>query len=159
MKISIIGIGQPLRGDDGIGPEAVRRWLKDFPAPTSDPFIETVFLETPGLGLLEYLEGADAAILVDAVSSGQPAGTVHTPSTLTESPWSSGEKSAHGFGVAESIALARKTGSRLPDRLLLIGIEGTDFTMGSGLSEPVRAALPKAAEEIQKAVEAWTSGA
>jgi hydrogenase maturation protease len=153
MKISILGIGQPLRGDDGAGPETVRRWRRDFPS--SDPSIETVFLETPGLGLLEYLEAADAAILVDAVSSGAPAGTLHAVSLPAAPDPTPGEKTAHGFGVAESIALARNIGTRLPEHLLLIGIEAEGFAPGSGLSDAVRTAIPEAAGKIQETVERW----
>ncbi len=159
MKISVIGIGQSLRGDDGIGPEAVHRWSQDRPPISPDPRVETVFLETPGLDLLEYLEDTDAAVLVDAVSSGNIPGTVQVVTSFPETGISSGEKTAHGFGVAETIALARKSGSRMPGRLTLIGIEASEFTMGRGLSEPVRLAIPEVVREIQRIIDEWKTAA
>ncbi len=152
MNIAVIGIGQSLRGDDGIGPEAVRRWSAGFPRTAEDPRIHILLLETPGLGLLDDLEPADAAILVDAVCTGVPAGTVRVFDPIPDTRLSAAEKTAHGFGVAESISLARKTGAPLPQRLILIGIEGGQYELGRGLSDPVGAALPVAAEKIQETV-------
>jgi hydrogenase maturation protease len=152
MNTVLIGIGQPLRGDDGAGPLAVERWSKEFSATASDPKLQLFLLETPGLGLLDYLEDADSAILVDAVSTGRPIGTVQVFDPVPDSSLSAAEKTAHGFGVAESISVARTAGARLPRRLILIGIEGQHYALGGGLSDPVRAALPVAAEKIQKTV-------
>jgi hydrogenase maturation protease len=150
MNIAVIGIGQSLRGDDGIGPEAVRRWSVHCAPTAKDPQIHILFLETPGLGLLDDLEAADAAILVDAVSTKHPPGSVRIFDPIPNTSLSAAEKTAHGFGVAESISVARKTGARLPQRLILIGIEGNRYGLGEGLSDPVRAALPLAVEKIQE---------
>jgi hydrogenase maturation protease len=152
MSIAVIGIGQSLRGDDGIGPEAVRQWTNDFPQTATDPRIQILLLETPGLGLLDDLAEADAVILVDAVSTGKPAGTVCVFDPIPDTSLSAAEKTAHGFGVAESISLARKTGERLPEHLILIGVEGGQYELGRSLSDPVRAALPVAVEKIQETV-------
>jgi hydrogenase maturation protease len=110
-------------------------------------------LETPGLGLLDYFADADAAVLVDAVSSGKPPGTVQVFDPFPESLPRAGEKTAHGFGAAEAVALARTSGKRLPQRLILIGIEASGFALGNGLSGPVRDAMPRAVKAIQQAVE------
>ena len=152
MNNAVIGIGQSLRGDDGVGPEAVRRWSADHAPTAEDPQIHILLLETPGLGLLDDLEPADSAILVDAVSTGRPAGTVRVFDPIPDTGLSAAEKTAHGFGVAETISVARKTGSRLPKRLILIGIEGGQYALGAGLSDPVHAAIPFAAEKIQEVV-------
>ncbi|MGB7537085.1 MAG: hydrogenase maturation protease [Anaerolineales bacterium] len=157
MNIAVIGIGQSLRGDDGIGPEAVRRWTADFPATANDPHIHILLLESPGLGLLDDLEAAEAAILVDAVSTGHPAGTVRVFDPIPNTRLSAAEKTSHGFGVAESISVARKTGARLPQRLILIGVEGGQYELGRSLSDPVRAAIPAAVEKIQEMVSSLIS--
>ncbi len=152
MNIAVIGIGQSLRGDDGIGPEAVRCWSAGYPSTAQDPQIHILLLETPGLGLLTDLEPADAALLVDAVATGRPAGTVCVFDPIPDTGLSAAEKTAHGFGVAETISVARKTGAKLPTRLILIGIEGSRYDLGEGLSNPVRAAIPLAVETIQRIV-------
>jgi hydrogenase maturation protease len=152
MNIAVIGIGQSLRGDDGIGPEAVRRWITEFPADTQDPRIQTRLLETPGLGLIDYLQECDAAILVDAVSTGGSEGAVRIFESTPETMLTPAEKTAHGFGVVETLSLARKSGIQLPSRLILIGIEGHHYELGRSLSGPVREAIPKAVEAIQEKV-------
>jgi hydrogenase maturation protease len=158
MKLLVLGIGQPFRGDDGAGPEAVRLWQRTFRTVSPEHTVETLLLETPGLGLLDHLERADAAILVDAVSSDRPPGTVRVFPSFPETRPAAGEKTAHGFGAAETLALARKAGKRLPDPLILIGIEAQGFALGNGLSEPVQRAMPQAAAAIQQAVEEWIAG-
>jgi hydrogenase maturation protease len=158
MNIAVIGIGQPLRGDDGIGPAAVRRWSDDpRPAPGRSNSIRVEFFETPGLELIDHLQNCDAAILVDAVSTGRPAGTVSVFPAMPETGITSAEKSAHGFGVAETLALARRSGAHLPESLILIGVEGKQFRLGEGLSEPVRSALPHASAAITREVTAILS--
>jgi hydrogenase maturation protease len=158
MNITLIGIGQPLRGDDGVGPEAVRRWSQDFPQTSSDPNIRTVIADTPGLNLLDYFQDADLVILVDAENSGNPAGSVHVHISLPEAGATPAEKTTHGIGVAGTIAIARNIGVRLPAHIIFIGIEGSRWEMGKDFSEPVRRAVPVAAREIQNQILSWVSG-
>ncbi|HEX7541063.1 MAG TPA: hydrogenase maturation protease, partial [Anaerolineales bacterium] len=74
MNILILGIGQSLRGDDAAGLEAVRLWQAQHPDSAAQVQVE--LYELPGLAMLDLLEGMDAAILVDAVQTSAPAGTV-----------------------------------------------------------------------------------
>jgi hydrogenase maturation protease len=143
MNVTVFGVGQSLRGDDGIGPEAVCRWSLMYPSTAADPRVQILLLETPGLNLLDFLEKAD---------SGQPAGRVQVITQIPDSGLSAAEKTAHGFGIAETLSVARKTRTRLPEHLILIGIEGKNYELGSGLSDPVRAALTAAVEKIQEIV-------
>jgi hydrogenase maturation protease len=159
MKIAVIGIGQSLRGDDGAGPEAVRRWSTDFPPSALNGLsVRIEVLDTPGLELIDHLQGCDAALLVDAVSTGKPPGTVSVFSAVPDTSLTAAEKTAHGFGVAETLALARRAGERLPGRILLIGIEGEQYELGKGLSASVERAIANAAGAIQGAISEWSSG-
>jgi hydrogenase maturation protease len=152
MNLVVVALGQPLRGDDGAGAEALRFWMKGHPAEARKLEGRLLFLETPGLGLLDDLSGAGAALLIDSISSGAPAGSVRVWEELPKERVSSAEKTAHGFGFLETITLARKSGMPLPERICLIGIEAGSFALGAGLSAKVRAALPRAAEEIDRMV-------
>jgi hydrogenase maturation protease len=85
---------------------------------------------------------ADAAVVVDATSSGAKPGTIIRLDVAATAVRSSLFRySSHAFGLAEAIELARALG-QLPRRLLVFGIEGADFTMGEGLSPEVNAAVP-----------------
>ncbi|MBN1440577.1 MAG: hydrogenase maturation protease [Anaerolineales bacterium] len=152
MNVVLIGIGQYLRGDDGAGPEAVRRWSAEFPAAAQDPRLQILLLETPGLGLLPDLESADAAVLVDAVAAGLPPGSVRVFDPIPEAGLTPAEKTAHGFGVAEAVSVARRTGLQLPPRLVLIGIEGEKYELGTGLSHSVSTSLSWAVRTIQSTI-------
>jgi hydrogenase maturation protease len=112
----------------------------------------TVVLEvgTPGLNLLNYWAPEDRVILVDAIRSGRPPGTIQRL-TLTEllSIERSNNLTAHGLGIIEALELARLTGN-LPAELVLIGIEiANEEPFQIGLSPAVERAIVPAAEMVQ----------
>jgi len=148
--VVLCGLGQTLRGDDAAGLEAVRRWRAAHPRWARQPWLRVRLLEVPELGLLEALEGAAAALLVDAVHSGAPPGAMHRLSAADVAAFGSGAGSAHGWGVAETLALARTLGVPLPPRLALLGVEAGALRWGVGLSPAVAAAMPQAVAAIQQ---------
>jgi hydrogenase maturation protease len=94
-----------------------------------------------GTALMEAWEGAEAVILIDAVCSGAPAGTIHRLDAHAETvPPALFRYSTHAFSVAEAIALAR-TLNRLPPRLIVFAVEGKHFDAGVGLSAEVERAV------------------
>jgi len=100
------------------------------------------------IDLLDRWEGAGEVIVVDAVSSGAPPGTIHRLDPLAEPIQTAlSQGSTHALGLAEAIELARALG-RLPHRLTVYGIEGERFTAGDELSAPVRAAVAELAGEL-----------
>lgn len=140
-QITIIGIGQSFRGDDAVGLEAIRRWREEFNETASRPEVQVEVCELPGLGLLDLFEGADSVLLVDAVQSGARVGTVHQISPEELLAFSADSNSAHGWGVAETLGLARQLGLTLPP-IHLIGIEAGQMKLGAGFSPEVEAVLP-----------------
>jgi hydrogenase maturation protease len=154
MNILVLGIGQSLRGDDAAGLETVRLWQQRYPQSTSRVRLETN--ELPGLELLDLLVGMDAAVIVDAVQSKDPAGTVMRfgPEELASFKPEAGF--AHGWGAAETLQLGVSLYPGLANcRLTLIGIVGSQFDMGAGLSLEVRKVLLQAAELIEYEVVGW----
>ncbi len=150
QPILIIGIGNEYRSDDAVGLLVARmRQLLSLE--------HASILEATGEGtaLLEAWKGADHVILVDAVSSESPAGTIHQLDALAD-PILPGlfALSTHAFGVAEAIELARVLGS-LPAHLVVIGIEGKHFVAGTSLSPEVERAAREAVESIIRLVERW----
>ena len=149
-SIIIIGIGQSLRGDDAAGPQAVCQWQESFPETASRPEVRVETLELPGLDLLSYLDGMDAAVLVDAVQSLALPGTLHRLALEDALSFTPDAQSAHGWGVAETLQLGRVLYPSLAKcRLILIGLAGKDFEMGAKPSPEVKAALPETVEMIQ----------
>jgi hydrogenase maturation protease len=152
-RIVVIGIGQSLRGDDAAGPQAVRQWQVSFPETANRPEVRVETLELPGLDLLDYLDGMDAAVLVDAVQSPALSGTLHRLRLKDAFSFTPDARSAHGWGVAETLQLGRALYPSLAEcRLILIGLTGKDFELGAKLTPEVEVALPQAAEMIHREV-------
>src|SRR5208283_2084444 len=95
------------------------------------------------------LDGYDAALLADALHGGGAPGSLHR-FDLSEQPLPGrlrSSSSTHAVGIAEAIELARALG-RLPERVVIYGVEGASFEAGSPLSMPVRRALPRVATAV-----------
>lgn len=139
----ILGIGNLYRKDDGVGPLLAQR-LKGHVS--SD--VTIVEKSGEGADLMESWKNAQRVILIDAVASGSPPGTVHRFEAHTQTlPQDFFHYSTHAFSVAEAIELARALGE-LPPSLVVYGIEGKDFESGEGLSTEVE----KAAKEVEEKV-------
>lgn len=150
----VIGIGQSLRGDDAAGLEAVEAWRTANPATAERPDLSVETLEVPGLALLERLQQAQSAIIVDAIRSGAAPGTLLQAGLEQIEVFTSAAKSAHGWGVAETLQLGRRLDPELENLdVHLLGIEGKDYSVGRGLSSEVLEALPRASIAIQKQVD------
>jgi hydrogenase maturation protease len=158
MKILIVALGQELRGDDAAGIEAVRRWQarhhRHLEAEDADPTqIRVIFAGLPGVALLDLLEKSAAAILVDAVQSDSQPGTIRRFDLDQLAAFQAGSGSAHGWGVAETLALGQQLGLPLPHQLVVIGIDAGQVELGASLSPAVEAALPDAVCAIQAEVD------
>ena len=140
----VIGVGNPDRGDDGAGPEVMRRLRCMVPG-------DVVLVEHDGEGaaLIERFEGAASAFLVDACSSGAQPGTVRRFDVAqTPLPREALGLSSHGLGLAEAVELARALG-QLPRSCVVYAIEGQSFAVGAPLSPAVAAAIADVADRLR----------
>jgi hydrogenase maturation protease len=140
----IICCGNPERGDDGAGPLVARR-LRDLG-------VEAETRTGEASELLEAWRGADHVVVVDAVETGAPAGTVwmwdHGQASFPARPSKvRPSTSTHGLGLAEAITLARVL-DRLPERLRVYGIEGRRFEPGTEVSPEVKLAVEEVVRQI-----------
>ena len=150
----IIGIGNPDRGDDAVGVIVAQRLRQRLPAQV--PILQT--RGDPGF-LLEAWQTAETVILIDAVHSGAPPGTIHRLDAH-ESPLPTNffRCSTHALGIPEAIELARALNlsrserDELPPQLIVYGIEAKDFTAGTGLSAPVEQAAHQVVDLVCSAV-------
>lgn len=146
--VVVIGVGNAFRGDDGVGPAVLAALA------ASDPRggllgADLVELDGEASRLVDAWTGAGLAVVVDAVRTGAPPGTVLTVDVDPDAPPASGPAaSSHGTGVAEAVALGAALG-RLPDRLVVVGVEGARIGDGPGLSPPVAAAVAPAALAVR----------
>jgi hydrogenase maturation protease len=139
----VIGVGNPLRGDDAAGVAVVERLRERVPAG-----VEVVACSEEPSRLMDAWEGADTAVLVDTVSSGTAVGTLHRFDAGEEAvPARTYRSSTHAIGIAETIELARALG-RLPRRVRVYGIEAGGFVTGASLTPAVEVAVDAAVEAI-----------
>lgn len=148
-QILVIGIGNAYRSDDGVGLVAARR-LKD----RSLSSLRILEHNGEGTDLINCWEGADAVIVLDAVQSGAEPGTLHRwDAGLRPLPAMAFRGSSHAFSLAEAIEMARVLG-RLPQRLIVYGVEARDFKAGTRPSSEVQAAVSHLVERVLQEVDA-----
>ncbi len=144
--VAIVGVGNSLARDEGVGPTAVAR-LREADLPEG---VELIDAADDLLGVMDELAAFDRVILVDAVRAGRPPGTIHRlrlEELEARAADLRGSASAHDFTVTRAVKLARLAGTRIPP-LRVFGIEPAEVRLGVGLSEPVEAALERVVEEI-----------
>ena len=141
--IMVIGVGNPYRGDDGVGPFIAGKLKKE-----NLPGTLVKAHSGEGTSLMESWKGASKVILIDAMRSGALPGKVRRFDALSESiPSDFFHYSTHAFSIAEAVELARVM-DRLPPHLIIYGIEGKNFEKEIGLSPEV----DQASREVEKRV-------
>jgi hydrogenase maturation protease len=152
VKAVVLGIGNPLYGDDGFGLEALAELARSG---STGPEVELVDGGTEGLALLGCIEEATHLVILDVVegdglAAGQPVEydaarlASGTPLKLSE----------HQVGVEEVLGLAVWRG-RLPRHAVLLGVVPERLGMGWGLSETVRGAVPPMAARAARILAEW----
>mgnify|MGYP000527665070 CR=1 FL=1 len=147
MKTIVIGLGNPILGDDGVGwrvAEEVRHQV--------DPCmqIDVDCLSLGGLSLMEHLIGYERVILIDAFISNQEAGSI-TVSKLSELPNYSAFHitSVHDTSLQNAIKLGKSLGAKLPADVTVVGICAKYvYDFSEELSQPVSDAVQKATKIV-----------
>lgn len=151
MPITLFGVGNALRGDDGIGLVLAR----SVGALSPRRFTVRECTGEPA-ALIEQWTGVDAALLFDAVHSGGAPGAIfRVDVTETPLPDAFQQTSTHGFGVAEAVELSRALGV-LPARLVVYGVEAASFGHGAEMTPEVAAAIPEVVRMAAEDAAAWT---
>jgi hydrogenase maturation protease len=145
----VIALGNPLLGDDGVGwrvADRVEELLRANPAGYARG-VEIDRLGVGGLALMERLTGFDAAVFVDAAEfRDRPIGEVRARSLAELEEYGPGHlDSAHDSSLAAALALGRRLGAHLPDRIEVVTIQvRSNDVFGDVLSAEVAAAVPAA---------------
>ncbi|MEO6604098.1 MAG: HyaD/HybD family hydrogenase maturation endopeptidase [Aeromicrobium sp.] len=146
---TVLGIGNPLMGDDGIGIELLEQLMSR--QPLTD--VEYVDGGTIGLSLLPIVLDARSLLVLDAVTGGSPGTVVHL--TGDQLPRLLQTKlSPHQVGLLDVLASARLLGSE-PTRLAVVGITPGFVDMRLGLSPEVEAAIPLALTLARRILRDW----
>jgi hydrogenase maturation protease len=140
----VLGIGNLLLGDEGAGIRAVEELAARYALP---PEVEAIDGGTMGLELLPYLAGRKLLILVDAVRTGAPPGTVVQMELADSSGFFREKISPHQIGMAEVLSVAAFTGD-LPGRIVLIGVVPKEMATGLALSPEIASKIVVMADMV-----------
>ncbi len=151
-QVLVLGIGNLLNADEGVGVHAVRALEEEY----GHRFPEVAFLDggTLGLNLLPLVEEATHLLLLDCVNAGQPGGTI-VELTKDEIPLYSGVKmSQHQTTFQEVLGLALLRG-RLPEHLHLIGVQPVSMDIGTELTPAVQVVLREMVGRAASCLNGW----
>lgn len=155
MKTLVIGLGNPILGDDGVGWRVVEEIARKT-ADRNDVEVDTVSLG--GLSLMERLTGYERVILVDSLFSGEkPIGTVSLFPLTEISDLSSGHTTAaHDTSLRNALQVGRSMDIPLPrdENVHIVAIEAKNvYDFSETLSPLVEAAVPQAVEAVLQLIE------
>jgi hydrogenase maturation protease len=143
-SVLLIGVGNEFRSDDGVGILAAREIRR-----RAIPGVTVLEENGEGTALMRAWEKYDSVIIVDAFSSGAPSGEIHRMDAATDVvPAHYIHASSHAFGVVQAVEMARILHS-LPHVLLVYGVEGKQFDVGPGLTDPVLRSMPDLLTSIE----------
>jgi hydrogenase maturation protease len=146
-SVLILGVGNPLAGDDGVGVRAIEGLARGGDLPEGIRLLDVGVL---GMDILAWIQPEETVVILDAVHGSGEAGTLYRFG-LDEIP-SPAEPplSVHDLGIADALHAARLMGR--PVRGTLIGVEPAGVAaFTAGLSAPVAAALPALQAAVREA--------
>jgi hydrogenase maturation protease len=142
-KVLVIALGNPDRGDDGIGGLVAKRLAGRVPEQ-----VTLLSHHRDVLSLIEDWAGFDALVCVDAAAPMGEVGRIHRIDlATTELPAEMSFTSGHAFGLAEAVRLARALG-RAPHDIIVYAVEGGCFDAGTPMTAAVAAAADEVADRI-----------
>lgn len=144
MKTIILGVGNLILGDDGVGIHVVNELKKQIQSPNPNLTIDEAI--TGGMNLLELILGYDKAIIVDAVrtKNGKNGEVKRIPLNDFSTVHSC---NPHDVSLIEAVEMAKKMGeNQIPKEIIIIGVMMKEIPceFGENLSEKIAAAVPKA---------------
>jgi hydrogenase maturation protease len=152
MKTLIIGLGNPILGDDGVGWRVAEEVAH---LTTSRPDVEVDCVALGGLSLMEHLTGYEFVVIIDAMFTGtKPVGTVSLfPLTDLPDPSSGHTTAVHDTSLRNALNVGRSMDIPLPEdkAIIVVAVEAEAvYDFSDRLSSPVEAAVPAAVEAVLK---------
>lgn len=144
MRIIILGVGNILLSDEGIGVRAVESLKREYRLP---PEVEVIDGGTSAMEMLDDLACADHLIIVDAVRSGKPPGTMVRIAGDAVPVFFKTKLSPHQIGLSDVLATLALTGEQ-PGGVTVIGVEPYSLATGMALTPQVEALLPKVVAQL-----------
>lgn len=149
----VIGLGNPILGDDGVGWRVVEEAEKRLNGHKNNPEreFEYEYLSLGGLSLMERMNGYGDVVVVDSITTHQrPDGSIYSLRLSSLPNLSAGHTTAaHDASLAEALEVGRKMGLKLPADVWVVAVEAQIvYDFSEELSAPIAEAVPKAVEVL-----------
>jgi len=145
VKTLILGVGNPILRDDGVGP----RLIQELRGSISDPNVVLRETSLAGINLMELLVGFDRAIIIDAIQTGGNPGEIYW---MTPEDFGIKDRdvySQHGMGILQALYLGKDLAQPMPKEVAIVTIEAEDVhNFGEGLTPNVEKSIPAALHQI-----------
>ncbi len=151
MKIKIVGIGNTLMTDDGVGVFAVQKLARRFEFPET---VELIDGGTKGIELLPYIEGSSKLLFIDAVNFGREPGYIDEIEKDRVAEYFQTKLSVHQIALPDMLGAGMLLGS-LPEEIHLIGIQPESIELGYGLTDTISERLDEFIERIIEKLKSW----
>jgi hydrogenase maturation protease len=151
MRNVVLGVGNVLNRDEGLGVHALRMLSERGTAAAGAELVDGGVL---GLNLLPLVEGCERLLVLDAVDRAEEPGSMVELDRDQIPLFASVKMSQHQVTFQEVLGLAAMRG-KLPPVLRLVGIQPEDLSIGLDMSEAVRRALPGVVERAEHIVAGW----
>jgi hydrogenase maturation protease len=150
-KICVIGLGNTLMQDDGVGVITVKAVKERY---RFEPQIDLLDGGTAGLDLLPVIEGYQRVLFVDAVDAGEEPGSILIIKGDEIASFMRAQKSAHHVGLADLLYAARISGC-LPPEICLVGIQPESIDVGLELTDVLQSRLEMFVTAVLERLRHW----
>ncbi len=150
-RVLVLGAGNLLLSDDGLGVHAIRR-LRELAALPEE--VQVLDGGTLGLDLLYHLEGVARLLIVDAVKAGRPPGTLARLSGDEVPAYFSRKISPHQIGLPD-LLLAARLRDLYPQEVVVLGLEPASLAVGLELSPEVASQLDPLVSQVLQELARW----
>jgi hydrogenase maturation protease len=153
-KALVLGLGNLVHSDDGLGVHAIQSLLQDARVPSDVALMDG---GTQGLSLLPHISAFQRLLVIDALDVGEPPGTLlrlEGPA-LRHLP---GKASVHQLGFADLLVALELLGES-PEEIVLLGVQPLSIEWGTELTPPVREALSRLPDLVLEQLLTWRGSA
>lgn len=148
--VAVLGLGNLVHGDDGLGVHAIHRLQTDSRVPAGVTLLDG---GTQGLSLIPHISGFPRLLVIDAIDAGEAPGTVvrFEGEALHGLP---GKATVHQLGFADLMITMRLLGDA-PLEVVVLGVQPVSTDWSAELTQPVRNAMPPLLDSVIAQLESW----
>lgn len=151
MKVTIVGVGNILLQDEGVGVHAIKKLSERYEFPED---VEIIDGGTMGLDLLPFVENTDRLLLVDAIDLKEKPGTIGIIEDKDLPAVIKTKISPHQIGLNDLLSVMRLL-EKEPENITVIGIQPGSMQIGTELSAQVRQNLDDLINAIIDKLRRW----